>query len=487
MEAAGIIKSTQEQAVAAWIEYLNQQRLTELIRQLGKQDINLSRSLEVLASTKHIIGDIVTSNRGGGKGMHGFIAEAAECGIGNARNLVHGARPEYIWVNDNGPVDLIRNGISIQQKFVQAQGHFSLNAVAEHLNTYPQYLQRGGKYQIPKDFYEKLMTLMSMSEDEAKKLVASGGSERNPLTYSNWKWVHEFFKTNGLTTNDIEPSLLDYSDVQRNAIDQTIERETQNIRETDQELRNEAYQANRATLKEGVQVAATGAVMEGGMNFCLTVAKKRKEGKKLHDFTAEDWREAGIETAKGGAAGALRGGGIYVMTNFSATPAPVANALVTAALGISSLANQLRKGTISEDDFLIESETVCLDVSVSAIASILGQAAIPVPVLGAVIGNTVGMFMYGLSKELLNKREQRLIEGYSAQMTELNARLSKEHTELLTRLLEEFERFASALELAFDPDINVAFAGSIQLALQVGVPSGDVLKNKGEIDAYFQI
>ena len=87
MDAAGIIKSTQEQAVAAWIEYLNQQRLTELIRQLGEQDINLSRSLEVLAATKNIIGDIVTSNRGGGKGMHGFIAEAAECGIGNAKTL----------------------------------------------------------------------------------------------------------------------------------------------------------------------------------------------------------------------------------------------------------------------------------------------------------------------------------------------------------------------------------------------------------------
>ena len=176
-----------------------------------------------------------------------------------------------------------------------------------------------------------------------------------------------------------------------------------------------------------------------------------------------------------------------MMTNFSATPAAVANALVTAALGISSLANQLRKGTISAEDFLIESETVCLDVSVSAIASIMGQIAIPVPVLGAIVGNTVGMFMYGLSKELLNKREQRLIKGYGAQMAELNARLSKEHMELLTRLLEEFKRFTSALELAFDPDINVAFAGSIELALQVGVPSGEVLKSKAEIDAYFQI
>ena len=37
--------------------------------------------------------------------------------------------------NNNGPVDLIRNGVCIQQKFVQTGGHFSLNAIKDHLKT----------------------------------------------------------------------------------------------------------------------------------------------------------------------------------------------------------------------------------------------------------------------------------------------------------------------------------------------------------------
>ena len=36
------------------------------------------------------IAALIASNRGGGKGMHGFLAEAAEAGIENARNLVKG-------------------------------------------------------------------------------------------------------------------------------------------------------------------------------------------------------------------------------------------------------------------------------------------------------------------------------------------------------------------------------------------------------------
>lgn len=63
------------------------------------------------------------------------------------------------WVNDNGKVDLIRDGIDIQQKFVNAGGRFSLGAVAEHLHAYPDFVQNGGKYQIPSDHFRIQATL----------------------------------------------------------------------------------------------------------------------------------------------------------------------------------------------------------------------------------------------------------------------------------------------------------------------------------------
>ena len=185
MDVAQIVKSTQEQGFASWVDYLNQLRLNELLAKLAAQDINLEQALAELQKMKINVAALIASNRGGGKGMHGFLAEAAETGIENARNLVKGLDAACKWINDNGPADLLRDGVEIQQKFVRAGGHFGLEAVKEHLEKYPDFIKNGGKYQLPKDFYQGLKRLLAMSQEEAAKESAS--------TYRLWKWVQEFF------------------------------------------------------------------------------------------------------------------------------------------------------------------------------------------------------------------------------------------------------------------------------------------------------
>ena len=248
MDVAQIVKSTQEQGFAAWVDYLNQLRLNELLAKLAAQDINLEQALAELQKMKTDIAALIASNRGGGKGMHGFLAEAAEAGIENARNLVKGLDAACKWINDNGPADLLRNGVEIQQKFVRAGGHFGLEAVKEHLEKYPNFLKNGGKYQLPKDFYQELKRLLAMSQEEAAKESAS--------TYRLWKWVQEFFSESGITPDDLEPAVLDYAAAQKGKIDETAKNEEKNIRDEDQCRRDEAYKASKPTLKQGAQAAA---------------------------------------------------------------------------------------------------------------------------------------------------------------------------------------------------------------------------------------
>lgn len=144
MDAQKIVKTGQEQAVAAWIDYLNQVRLTELINALNRQDGNLQDALDSLRSTMDTIKDnVIEVGRGGERGMHGFIAEVAEVGIGNARKAIHGEDRIFDWVNDNGPHDIRIGDMLYQMKFVQGGGCFSLNAVAAHLEKYPDYLEQG--------------------------------------------------------------------------------------------------------------------------------------------------------------------------------------------------------------------------------------------------------------------------------------------------------------------------------------------------------
>ena len=268
-------------------------------------------------------------------------------------------------------------------------------------------------------------------------------------------------------------------------IDETIEEETEKIKAEDKNRRKEAYEASKPTLQEGVKAAGVSAAMEGGMAFCLGVWKKRKQGKYLAEFTAKDWQEVGIDVAKGTIQGGIRGGAVYAMTNFTATPAAVANALVTASFGVAAQAYQLQQGTITADDFIVNSEVLCLDVSVSTVASILGQTLIPVPVLGAIIGNIAGMFMYQIAKDNLSEKEQTLIRSYQESFALLNQALDKRYHTLLAMLEKELKRFSSVLELAFDLDINIAFDGSIALADYVGVTPEKVLRNKRDIDQYF--
>lgn len=476
MSAEKIIKSTQEQAVASWINYLNQLRLNELVGKLLNQDMNLENALREIQNLKESINtDVIIKNRGGTKGMHGFIGERVQVSIANAQKIIEGLKPSYSLLDDNSAIDYFRNSTPIQQKCVQSK--LGLDAIREHLKKYPDFLEKGGIYQIPKDYYNKIQELIKLSPEQAEKLV----KEERTL----WKSIQSFLEETGIEPNQLEPMVVDYSDIQVGKVNNTLENEEASLKETDKKIRDTAYENSKPTLKEGAIATAVSTTLEGGVSFCLAIAQKLKKGKKLNKFTEEDWKEIGIKTGTDSLKGGIRGASVYVLSNFTTTPANVASALVTAVFGVISQANELHKGNITEEDFIINSETVCLDVTISTIASILGQVAIPIPVLGAIIGNVAGIFMYDIAKKYCLEKEQKCIFKYNSSITELNRQLDEEYYELIKILEEKFKVFKSAIELAFDVDINIAFNGSIELAALVGVDNSKVLKSKKDIDNYF--
>lgn len=485
MNAEEIFKSSQEQAVAAWIDFLNQCRADILLEKLSSQDINLESALAAIQEAKINIAAIIASNRGGVTGVHGFIAESAEVGVENARNLIKGLKAVCEWVNNNGPVDFYRNGTPIQQKFVNdlfGLGASPQKGVYSHMTDYPQFIEQGGKYQIPKDFYEMIVKLRSIPKEQAGKLT---NSSPDGITYRNWRRVDELFAKTGLKTEDLEPSIFDYADVQKEKIGETLQREERHIREIDRGQRKAAYEESRPTLSEGMKATAVSAVIEGGVAFAISVSKKLKEGKKLQDFTADDWAEVGLDTGVATFKGGVRGASIYGLTNFTATPAPVASALVTAVFGMIGQASQLRQGNIDEEEFLIGTQVVCLEAGVSAASSLLGQAVIPVPILGAVIGNTIGTVAYSIAANYLSADEQKIIGKYVSDIKQLSEQLDARYRALIEQLQAELEHFKSILEFAFDLDVNVAFHGSIVLADSVGVDQNQILRSKADIDRFY--
>lgn len=483
MKPEGIIKSSEEQAVASWVNYLNQVRLDKMAIALNAESQNLENALlSVTDAFNRIQNEIINNGmgRGGAKGMHGYIAEAAQYGIENARNLIKGEDAIVKWIDDNGPTDLMRGSLEIQQKFVNAGGHLSLEAVRKHLEKYPDYLKDGHKYQIPADHYRKIKELLTIPEQEANKLATSTGE----FSLRQWNEVHDFVD-NVLPMDKIEPSVLEYKDVQQNTIADTIDKEKQALTKTNQERKAIIEQKSAPSYSEGAKATVVAAVAESAVSVCVNIHSKLNEGKKITDFNADDWYEIGGEAGKAALKGGVRGISLYTLTNVASTPAGVANAMVTASFGIAEQAHLFRNGKLSETEFIENSQVLCLDASVSALSSFIGQAIIPVPVIGAVLGNAIGTTLYQISKDNLNSLEQRLVEQHLQSINEFNKTLDAQYYIVLQNINETIVQFYSILEKAFSPDVSVAFEGSIQLAKEMGVPIEEILDSKSKIDDYF--
>jgi hypothetical protein len=481
MDAVKAVKSTQEQAVAAWIGLINQIRVNELIEGLNQQDHNLQEAMKSMDWALKEIDNLIVANRGGGKGVHGFIAEVAECGLENAQSQLHGDKPVTEWVNDNGAADLLRDGVEIQVKFVNSGGKFSLGAVAAHLEKYPDFLDKDGVYQIPKDHLEAVRALYEMSQKDAAKLVSSDGGP----SYTTWKTVHEYFDSNGISIDDLEASKFEYSEVQKNVIADTMADKKNELAEESERIKKELYESHKPTPQEGAKAAAVGAALETATSFALSVKRHLRDGKRISDLTRDDWVEIAKDSGMGFAKGGIRGGAVYGLNNYTATPASVASALVTASFGVAECTNRFRNGELSEVEFIERSEIACLDASVSAFSSFIGQALIPVPVLGALVGNAVGTTVYELGKDFYNEQEAALLARYVEEISNLDDQLERDYAVRMDDLRKDMTAYVSLLDRAFAPNVVMAFNGSIELAASLDVPKDEILHTRQEIDDFF--
>ena len=476
MSKAQIAKSTQEQAVAAWIDYRFVLRIQELAKRLADQDINLEGALAELrkfkvfiSDPKHILGSPLQK--------HGEIAEHAQVRFANAADLIEGkaARHTFEGVARLAKEDYLRNGKMVQSKFYLGPSG-TLRAIVNHLDTYPDFLADGGEYDIPKSQFEYLFKIYHGGENGT--LVDSSDTKMYDAI-KDWEKLH-----NIKFPEVVKPSRVDYDQVQLDTAPHTLKEEQEKIKSRDQEIREEVQQAHKPTVQEGVKVTAVAAVLEAGTAFVIAVYRKRKAGTKLSEFTHDDWADIAKESGVGGLKGAVRGGTVYLLTNFTDIAAPMANAMVTATLGMMAEAYKLQEGRITTEDFIVSCETICLDVTVSALSSIIGQIAIPIPVLGAIIGNTVGMFMENIAKSYLSSEEEKLIAEYRKSMDGLDKQLSVEHAAFLKEVMTKLQSYESLVVLAFDEDPTVRLNSAKSRASLLGADNSRILSDDAMDDLF---
>lgn len=490
------IDNNVEQGIASYVDYLNNIRLTDLMNALesiltsetDKLSDLATKSVNALSNldwAKIEIDNLININRGRETGVHGFISEFAETGIRNARDVYQGLQKSVVLLNDNGPADILLQGKEVQMKFYA-------NILEE--------IRQASKYDnmsmmFPKDHVEVIEKIMG----GAKSVEFNGKVLTNTQINNIRKAIEDESTLRGVSYDKwLKPSVLKYEDVQKGSIDQTLFEEVKDInKQTAQQKydikkeaesdRISAQQKAQPSFGEASKVAGIGAAVQGGFNLGIFLYQKHKDGKEIWDFDIEDWKECGVNTAKGSIKGGISGYAIYGLTNICHLAAPSAGAITSGTFGLSNAVVKYRKGDVDTDGFIDLVTLNAIDASGAAIGAAIGQALIPIPVVGALVGSIVTTTALSLGKGVLNKHEIEVINLYQERINAFVDKLDKEYQVKLDELLSKYHKLGELQQYSFDFNINVQlrFVSSINLARLVGVLDNSILKSEEEIDEYF--
>lgn len=369
------------QADAVVVDTVNAIRIDHLLKALARIDNNKAGAEEEIRLLKTEVQKLLTTNRGGVKGIHGFIGETSQVHVANIKAFINGNEPLYILLDDNSMTDYTRGIEIIQQKACQAGGYLGLDAIKRHKAKYPEFIEAGGKYQIPKDMFARYKKLKGIPESVALKL------RKEDLRL--WKYIHSFTEENPDVV--IEPMEVTYSDIQAGNIDSTVKRVEDETNKEFEKQRKTAQKNYAPTIEEFLKICGISAAIEGGMSAGTEFVQKLKSGKKIIELTLQDYKDIGAKFASGSGKGALRGGIVYIATNIYKIPAAVISGVITAVFGLCREGYLLFKKKISATEFKKNSIFVILETIASTGGAALGKHCCKKhPIVGSLVGSIIG-------------------------------------------------------------------------------------------------
>lgn len=469
-----------DQVIGSAVDALNQARIKDEWLKLAEQDSAFSfageqmqKVRDFIASPNNILGSMSTK--------HGEIAEQLEVGVRNARQAIdEGLVDEsalgatFNGVGRTAPADYKIDGIEVQSKFINGINN-NLTHVLKHMETYPDFTKGEPFYHIPKDTWQTI-------QDVIDEKPVEGLSEKTLQAIKDK--VADIESATGRPFADVvRPGVSDYKDVQWGKIDETLDKHDQELGKQNETKKAEIIEDHQPSLNEAMRATVMGAAFGGAFALGTGIYRKYRDGKNIFcgEFDTQDWQDVGLDTLKGAAIGGVSAGAIYTLTNYASMGAPFASALVTAAKGVGSLALSYQQGEIDLDEFTELGLIVCAESAIVGAMAIAGQALIPVPVLGAVIGSISGKFMVTVAKNLDSRARQAL----QARMDHFTLRLNDIEQQALKRILSEFTALGELTEAAFNVENNrKLLEASITLAQAYGVEKNKIIKNADDLDAF---
>lgn len=467
-----------DQVIGAGVDAVNARRIADELAALARQDACMADAMVHVQKVYDFLGD-PSKIIGSDKTKHGEIAEAIEVHITNAEDALAGNKPSATLDLEKGRIDKTDYRIGdtdFQSKFINGVRN-GLDHIDEHRAKYPDFVANGGKYAVPKDQFE---ILKRIAAGETKIEGLSDTRMRNLAAH-----IKEIEAQTGKSFEDVvTPSRSTYAEVQQGKAQETNEGHEDRLKKDNEERKDDIRTEHQASWSEGLKVAGSAAAIAGGVSFVTQAWNFHKEGRNIFkgELTKADWKRMGVEVGSNASIAAVTAGGIYVLTNCADMAAPLAAALASAAKGLGSLVIDHLEGKITLNQLLESGLYVCGETAVMSLASMAGQALIPIPVVGAMIGSLAGKILYQLAGNVIKDLKPKVAE-IETQLQKVIARYEVAQQILARR----YQRLNDMMKLAFDREANLRMVElSAQLAVAVGVRKELVLKNSGDFHAFMQ-
>ena len=470
------------QTAASWAAFDAAARGEALAAALTKQDQAYFKALGELQKVRDFVGS-PESILGNANTKHGEIAEQVHVGVRRAAALLHQQTPSASIdeVARTGPVDYLDGGREIQSKFYNGL-HNTLKGVTSHAEQNKGFVSSGGQYHVPKDQFEQFRQLRETGTIDG---LSKGSIERIQREVENLQ------RSTGKPLDDfVKPSEARYDEVQQARAHETIKKREDGLSDKNKELKDQARGGHGPSLSGAATAAAIGAATGGSVRFAQAVWVKYREGKNPFqgEFSIEDWKDIGLDTAKGAGTGAVAGGTLYLLTNSTDLAAPFAGALVSGLMGIGDLLGQYHAGEIDGEQFVDCSLMVASEAAIVGLWAAAGQTLIPIPMLGAFLGSIAGKIVASAIRDGLGEAQSELVERLKAYEAEAIGKLDDALRTVMEALDAHFGRLSDLARIAFDETVNtqLRLAASIQIAEAVEVPDHQILRSNADLDAFIK-
>ena len=414
------------------------------------------------------------------KQQAGFSAEVKETARSNAEKIINGEKSRTIRTDDLGNVNdqlydhveidgagNVISGSGSQMKFVGGTPEECLNKLAS--KKFEKYLDADTKIDVPKDYYDKIVSEADIKIKSLDKQIADQKEKGN---YERAK--------------QLEEKQSKYKKIKKNV---------RKSRETTKEAMfarehpelSAAADVVKVSHQAGVESAKYGAVIGGSVSVItnlVSVVKGEKEiDEALTDIAGTTIKSTASGYGVGFAGSALKGvmqnSKSAMLKNLSHTNLP--GTLVTVAISSTKTISKFIKGDIDGVECFEDLGQNGVEMISGAAFAAIGQIAIPIPVVGGIIGSMFGYALASASystlssslKEAKLAREHRLkVEKECEEQIKLIRQYRKEMEECISQYLidgitifhDAFDSLKSSLEIG-DVDGFITGANTITAAL----------------------